>query len=152
MNLEKTVKELSQNEKKVLLTLNELKGKGSPQELLEKGGFSQEVEVMNASSWLLSKKLVKKVVDTTRKKYDVLAVTGAICKQEEKVVNYIRNNYPIDHLNEAFCREPGLSLIWLGKINNIEEAIQEDKTPEQIAEECYLEQTKVENYMQVRAI
>ena len=59
MNLEKTVKELSQNEKKVLLTLNELKGKGSPQELLEKGGFSQEVEVMNASSWLLSKKLVK---------------------------------------------------------------------------------------------
>lgn len=59
MDLEKTIKELSQNEKKVLITLNKLKGSASPEEILKQGDFSKEVEVMNASSWLQSKKLVK---------------------------------------------------------------------------------------------
>jgi len=59
MDIDKTIKELSQNEKKVLLTLKKLKGKASPDEILKSGDFSQEVEVMNASSWLQSKKLVK---------------------------------------------------------------------------------------------
>ena len=59
MDLDKTIKELSQNEKKVLLTLQKLKGQASPEEILKKGNFNKEVEVMNASSWLQSKKLVK---------------------------------------------------------------------------------------------
>ena len=59
MDIDKTIKELSQNEKKVLLTLQKLKGKSSPDEILKNGDFNQEVEVMNASSWLQSKKLVK---------------------------------------------------------------------------------------------
>jgi phenylalanyl-tRNA synthetase alpha chain len=59
MNIEKTIKELSQNEKKVLLTLQKLNGKGSPDDIFKNGEFSQEVEIMNASSWLQSKKLVK---------------------------------------------------------------------------------------------
>ena len=59
MDLSKTIKELSYNEKKVLLTLNKLKGKASPEDILGAGDFTQEVEVMNASSWLQSKKLVK---------------------------------------------------------------------------------------------
>jgi phenylalanyl-tRNA synthetase alpha chain len=59
MDINKTIKELSQNEKKVLLTLKKLKGKASPEEILNNGEFNQEVEVMNASSWLQSKKLVK---------------------------------------------------------------------------------------------
>jgi phenylalanyl-tRNA synthetase alpha chain len=59
MDIDKTIKELSQNEKKVLLTLKKLKGKVSPENILEHGDFNQEVEVMNASSWLQSKKLVK---------------------------------------------------------------------------------------------
>ncbi|MEF8879611.1 MAG: phenylalanine--tRNA ligase subunit alpha [Candidatus Thermoplasmatota archaeon] len=59
MNLDKTIEELSQNEKKVLQTLEELNGEASPQQVLEKGDFNQEVEVMNASSWLQSKKLVE---------------------------------------------------------------------------------------------
>ncbi len=59
MNLDKTIKELSQNEKKVLLTLKKLKGKASPEGILESGDFTQLVEVMNASSWLQSKKLVE---------------------------------------------------------------------------------------------
>jgi len=59
MDIDKTIKELSQNEKKVLLTLEKTGGKTSPEEILKKGDFKQEVEVMNASSWLQSKKLVK---------------------------------------------------------------------------------------------
>jgi phenylalanyl-tRNA synthetase alpha chain len=59
MDLTKTIEELSQSEKKVLLTLEKLKGKASPEEILKNGEFDQEVEVMNASSWLQSKKLVK---------------------------------------------------------------------------------------------
>lgn len=58
MDIDKTIKELSQNEKKVLLTLKKLKGKASPGDILKNGDFDQEVEVMNASSWLQSKKLV----------------------------------------------------------------------------------------------
>ena len=59
MDLDKTINELSHNEKKVLQTLNKLNGKASPKEILKNGDFIQEVEVMNASSWLKSKKLVK---------------------------------------------------------------------------------------------
>lgn len=58
MDVDKTIKELSQNEKKVLLTLQKLKGKASPKEILKNGNFNQEVEVMNASSWLKSKNLI----------------------------------------------------------------------------------------------
>ena len=59
MDIDKVIKELSQNEKKVLLTLKKLKGKASPKYVLENGDFQQEVEVMNAASWLQSKKLAK---------------------------------------------------------------------------------------------
>jgi len=58
MNIGKIIEELSQNEKKVLLSLKELGEKASPDEILKNGDFQQEVEVMNASSWLQSKKLV----------------------------------------------------------------------------------------------
>lgn len=62
MDIEKIIKELSQNEKKVLLALKKLHGKGSPEEILKNGEFTQDVEVANASSWLQSKKLVS--IDT----------------------------------------------------------------------------------------
>jgi len=49
--------ELSRNERKVLLALRG-KDPASPEEVLEKGGFSQTVEVMSAASWLKSKGLL----------------------------------------------------------------------------------------------
>jgi len=58
MDVEKTIKELSVNEKKVLLALKKLHGRGSPEDIFHTGGFSQDVEIANASSWLQSKKLV----------------------------------------------------------------------------------------------
>ncbi len=59
MEIEKTIKELSTSEKKVLLTLHKLKGKASPDEIFKNGDFKKEVEIMNASSWLQSKNLVE---------------------------------------------------------------------------------------------
>ena len=59
MDTDKIINQLSHNEKKVLQTLNRLRGKASPEEILKNGDFSKEVEVMNASSWLQSKKLIK---------------------------------------------------------------------------------------------
>lgn len=50
--------ELSQNEKKVLLTLSKI-GNATPEEIVKAGNFKQLVEVMNASSWLQAKDLVK---------------------------------------------------------------------------------------------
>jgi phenylalanyl-tRNA synthetase alpha chain len=66
MSLDKIIHELSRNEKRVLLSLKELDGSGSPDQVMEKGSFSQQVEVMNAASWLQSKKLlsVKEYVKT----------------------------------------------------------------------------------------
>jgi phenylalanyl-tRNA synthetase alpha chain len=58
MDVDKTIKELSLNEKKVLLTLKNLHGKASPEDIFKNGQFSQAVEVSNAASWLQSKKLV----------------------------------------------------------------------------------------------
>jgi len=58
MDVDKTIKELSLNEKKVLLALKKLHGKGSPEDIFKNGQFSQDVEVSNAASWLQSKKLV----------------------------------------------------------------------------------------------
>lgn len=58
MDTDKIIKELSQNEKKVLLALKKLHGQGSPEDIFQTGGFTQDVEIANASSWLQSKKLV----------------------------------------------------------------------------------------------
>jgi phenylalanyl-tRNA synthetase alpha chain len=63
MDVEKTLKELSQNEKKVLLALKKLHGKGSLNEIFRTGDFSLDVEISNAASWLQSKKLV--LIDNT---------------------------------------------------------------------------------------
>lgn len=52
------IEELSYLEKKVLLTLKDLEV-ATPEKIQENGKFKELVEVMNASSWLKSKKLVE---------------------------------------------------------------------------------------------
>jgi phenylalanyl-tRNA synthetase alpha chain len=54
---EKIAGELSNAEKRFLLILKDL-GEANPEDVLNAGKFSQMVEVMNAASWLQSKKLV----------------------------------------------------------------------------------------------
>jgi len=50
---------LSALEKRLLLTLDQLKGEADVGEIFEVGGFGKMVEVMNAASWLQSKGLVE---------------------------------------------------------------------------------------------
>jgi phenylalanyl-tRNA synthetase alpha chain len=52
------VEQLSSLEKRVLTALNEI-GRASPEQIQESSGLSQTVEVMNASSWLEAKGLVR---------------------------------------------------------------------------------------------
>ncbi len=58
MSGDEVVDQLSYFEKKVLKALNELKS-ATPEQILRKSGLEQQVEVMNASSWLQAKHFVK---------------------------------------------------------------------------------------------
>lgn len=59
MDTNEVISGLSYNEKKLLLALDKNGGHGSPQRMIETGGFSLEVEVMGSASWLESKGLAK---------------------------------------------------------------------------------------------
>lgn len=59
MELGEILEGLSYNEKKLLLALNDLGGESTPSELVSKGGFQLEVEVMGSASWLSTKGLAK---------------------------------------------------------------------------------------------
>lgn len=50
---------LSYNEKRLLLALDKHEGRGTPADMIKMGGFSLEVEVMGAASWLASKGLAE---------------------------------------------------------------------------------------------
>ena len=62
---EKIMDELSYNEIKVLLTLKDME-MATPEQLVQKGGFRELVEVMNAVSWLQAKQLVNISEEVTK--------------------------------------------------------------------------------------
>ncbi len=70
-------------EKKVLKALHELRT-ASPEEILRTSGLGQLVEVMNASSWLQAKGLVK-IDEVIRKSYTLKSPEPAIRPLPEKV-------------------------------------------------------------------
>ncbi len=78
------VSQLSYFEKKVLAALGDI-GSGSPQQILEIAGLEMLVEVMNASSWLQAKGLVK-IDETTTKRYSLKNEDAAGRPLPEKVV------------------------------------------------------------------
>ena len=57
MDMKELLEGLSYNEKRLLLALDKNGGRGSPADMIEKGGFGLEVEVMGSASWLASKGL-----------------------------------------------------------------------------------------------
>jgi len=77
------VEQLSYFEKKVLKALNELK-RASPEEIRRKSGLEKLVEVMNASSWLQAKGLVK-VDESITKSYSLMDPQVATRPLPEKV-------------------------------------------------------------------
>ena len=68
MNATEVLEGLSHSEKKVLVALQKLEGRASPEKVFETGDFQQLVEVMNASSWLQSKGAVE-IEESARKAY-----------------------------------------------------------------------------------
>ena len=68
MNATEVLEGLSHSEKKVLVALQKLEGRASPEKVFEAGDFQQLVEVMNASSWLQSKGAVD-IEESARKAY-----------------------------------------------------------------------------------
>ncbi|NLX46953.1 MAG: phenylalanine--tRNA ligase subunit alpha [Euryarchaeota archaeon] len=68
MNATEVLEGLSHSEKKVLVALQRLEGRASPDKVFEEGGFQQLVEVMNAASWLQSKGVVD-IEESARKAY-----------------------------------------------------------------------------------
>ena len=75
--------QLSFSEKKVLKALQNL-GSGSPEEILKRSGLSQLVEVMNASSWLQAKGLVR-IDERIVKHYSIRKPEIATRRLPEKV-------------------------------------------------------------------
>ena len=94
MNVDKIIHELSRNEKQVLLSLQNLDGCASPEKVMGEGSFSQQVEVMNAASWLQAKKLatVKEYVKTVYS----LDTEGVYFQKhglpEKRVVTYLKDH------------------------------------------------------------
>jgi phenylalanyl-tRNA synthetase alpha chain len=75
---------LSYLEKKVLLALRNLRS-ASPEEILAESGLEKPVEVMNASSWLQAKELVK-IEEKVTKRYSLRNREAALKPLPEKVV------------------------------------------------------------------
>jgi phenylalanyl-tRNA synthetase alpha chain len=123
MQLNDIIKKLSQNEKKVLIEINKLGGKASPDEIFKKGNFGQIVEVMNAASWLQSKKLVE-----TKDNIETVYFIGKEGKQfldkgfpEKRALRFISENngrITLDSLSKVLDRaEIPLSIGWLKRKN-----------------------------------
>jgi phenylalanyl-tRNA synthetase alpha chain len=61
---------LSANEARLLLTMEKLNGRATPEQVFEVGGFEQLVEVMNAASWQQSKGTLQ-ISEVARKVYSL---------------------------------------------------------------------------------
>ncbi len=88
---EKIIDELSNAEKRFLLVLKEL-GEASPDDVMKAEEFSQLVEVMNAASWLQSKKLV--IMDEKVRNFYYLAKKQLAQKElpERRALRILKKN------------------------------------------------------------
>jgi phenylalanyl-tRNA synthetase alpha chain len=106
---------LSYPEKKVLLALDAMKSSASPEEIFQRGGFEQMVEIMNAASWLQSKGLV--AVDEKATKFYGLKNKATVESglPERKALNQLANGpMSIAALETAIGKEnASLAVGWL---------------------------------------
>ncbi|UCE73348.1 MAG: phenylalanine--tRNA ligase subunit alpha [Methanomassiliicoccales archaeon] len=115
---EKVIEELSNTEKKFLLVLKELK-EARPEEILSRGKFSQLVEVMNAASWLQSKKLViitEKVINHYSLAKKQVALKDLPERRALKILKKNRGMMDVDALkksNKLKPKEVQVAIGWL---------------------------------------
>ena len=112
--------ELSHNEKRLIMALGDEKSL-RPDKAMRKGGFSQEVEVINAASWLRTKGLLEiheevfRKVSLGRKTY---ATQGL---PERKVLEFLAKNEGVAGLDEIEAKggltkqEIGIAIGWLNR-------------------------------------
>ena len=123
MQRDDILKKLSQNEKKVLIEIDKLGGKASPNEIFNQGNFNQIVEVMNATSWLQSKQLVE-----TKDSVKTVYFVGNEGKQflekgfpEKRALKFINKNNGIislENLSSVLDKtEVPLTIGWLKRKN-----------------------------------
>ena len=100
MNAKEILEGLSYQEKRVLLTLNQLNGNASPERIFEAGQFEQLVEVMNASSWLQAKGLVM-VKESARKCYSLkMKDINVVGLPERQALSYLATVNGVSTLKE----------------------------------------------------
>ena len=107
---------LSYNEKRLLLALDRMGGKGTPAQLIAEGGFSLEVEVMGSASWLQSKSLAVIKEDVAR----FYALTdpdslrdGLPERRALKVIEAAGGSVTLTALAEAMPGEDNIAVGWL---------------------------------------
>ncbi|MBR2254381.1 MAG: phenylalanine--tRNA ligase subunit alpha [Candidatus Methanomethylophilaceae archaeon] len=66
MDFDSVMKDLSYNEKRLLVALRDAGGSASPEDLVKSDAFSLEVEAMGAASWLEAKGIVELEEDVSR--------------------------------------------------------------------------------------
>ncbi len=97
--IDEIVDELSYLERKVLLTLQDLK-LATPEQILKEGKFKALVEVMNASSWLRSKNLVT-IEEKPIKKYTLAKKKWATKNlPERRALKLLRKRHGVLTLDE----------------------------------------------------
>lgn len=108
--------ELSYNEKKLLLALDAMGGKGSPEEAIAEGGFSYEVEVMGAASWLQTKGLAE-IKETSEKSYALTdpeaSAKGLPERHALAAIDEAGGSMSLDALSEALPGEDKIAVGWL---------------------------------------
>ena len=123
MDVNNIIDKLSANEKKLLLLLDKLKGEATIEEILKSGEFKQQVEIMNASSWLQSKKLVE-VKEFTKTLYSLDKEGLQFLKKglpEKKVLSFLLKNQghatldEISKKNIINSKEIPIAIGWLRK-------------------------------------
>jgi phenylalanyl-tRNA synthetase alpha chain len=117
MNAARILDGLSHQEKKVLLALQDLSGSATPEQIFEGGKFEQLVEVMNASSWLQSKGLVR-IEEQALKQYAIndrdVMVDGLPERQALRELSEAGGRLMLSELEELLGKEiSGLAIGWL---------------------------------------
>ena len=117
MNSAEILAGLSANESRLLLSLDCLNGKATPEQVFEEGDFAQLVEVMNAGSWLQAKGAVI-ISEISRKIYSIK--DESIIERglpERKAINILSSKGGVADMNDLAAQMPkdeiSIALGWL---------------------------------------
>lgn len=121
MNTSEILEGLSANEARLMLALNRLNGRATPEEVFEAGGFGQLVEVMNAASWLQSKEAIQ-ISEVARKVYSLRSreaiEKGLPERRALKLLDDKGGEMDMKDLSSAVGKEEvSIALGWLRKKN-----------------------------------